>query len=328
MGSSVIRGGKAAWRWLPGPVRRPVLVGVQTIRLYSADDCGIYAAAIAYYALFSLVPIALITLSVFGIVIDRDEIVDFVFEQLPLEQTDDVRDNVDELVRRSSQLSGAGISVGVLVLLWSGSGLFSAIRRGLNATRHQRESRPFWQGKLIDLALVLGVGTLITLSIGMTAITRIATERAGDLGVIEINLNQTLELTTYVLSAIVSFIMFALLYRLVPTPRPRWNEALYGALLATVLFEATKNLGAFLIQTQSFTRDTALYAGVGSVFIFLIWVFVNGSILLLGAEFARVVAGPEPGPTTTPVPLSQPRPMFWRRFRGPHRASPDTTDVS
>lgn len=282
-----------------------------------------YAAAIAYYALFSVVPIALITLAIFGWVVDREAIVDFVFEQVPLQETADVRDNVDAIVRQSSRLGGIGFAVGLVVLLWSASGLFSAVRRGLNATRHVRQTRPFWEGKLVDVALVLGVGSLITASVGMTAVTRVAVERAGDLGIIEVNSTQALQLLSYGLSGLVSLAMFVLLYRFVPAARPGWREALYGAGFATVLFELTKNLGALLIEQQSFSRDSAVYAGVGSVFAFLLWIFMSGSILLLGAEFGRAVS--EQHRAGSPAgEAARPRAAFWRRFRGPHRAGSGT----
>jgi membrane protein len=83
--------------------------------------------------------------------------------------------------------------------------------------------------------------------------------------------------------------MFALLYKYVPTIRPPWREALGGASFATVLFEGAKNVIAIVVAATSFSRDTAIYAGFGTALAFLIWMFVNASILLLGAEFGRAI---------------------------------------
>ena len=58
-------------------------------------------AAIAYYALFSIVPLSLITLSVFGLVIDQDRIAQWVFDQIPLKETTGVRENVNEIIQRA-----------------------------------------------------------------------------------------------------------------------------------------------------------------------------------------------------------------------------------
>jgi membrane protein len=285
-----------------------------------ADDCGVYAAAIAYYAIFSLVPVSLITLSIFGLVVDRERIVNFVFEQLPLQQTPSVRENVDAIVQRARQVSPAGISFGLLALVWSATGIFSAVRRGLNATAHRRKGRPYWHGKLMDIALIPSLGLLITLSVGLTAVAQVAVERAGDLGVLNVDPNLAVRASTIALSTLVSFVMFALLYRYVPTVRPNWPEALAGAAFGAALFELAKNLLAYAFSVSPFTRDTAIYAGFSTALIFLFWMFVNASILLLGSEFARAVArhAGEPGAVEVEAPRAAGRgPRHWPwRHRG------------
>ena len=278
------------WRTAPWFVRQPVSVLGTTIRLYSEDHCGVYAAAIAYYAIFSLVPVGLIILSIFGLVVDRERIVNFVFDQIPLRESPSVRQDVDTIVQQARDVSAAGISFGLLALVWSSTGIFSAVRRGLNATAHRRRSRPYWHGKLIDLALVPSLGLLILLSIGITASAQVAIQRTGDLGVVNIDTGPAIQFTTFALPAAISFTMFFLLYRFVPTARPASREALAGAVFATILFEAAKNVVAMLLRAAAFSRDTAVYAGFSSALAFLFWMFVNATILLLGSEFARAVA--------------------------------------
>lgn len=282
--------GEKTWLRVPSPVRTPVNVIVRTIRLYGQDDCSMYAAAIAYYALFSLVPLALITLSVFGLFVDPDAIVDWVFNQFPLEETQDVRDDVLDIVEQSKALSGAGLTIGLITLYWSASGLFGALRRGLNATRRGRRSRPFWQNKLLDLLLVLFFGVLITLSISVTTFLRVAIERAGDLGWFDLDPSATLQISLYFLSAAISFVTFLLLYKFVPASRPTWKGAIEGAALATVLFEGLKNLGALLIGFSAFSQNATVYSTVSVTFGFLFWVYLNASIILLGSEFIRAIA--------------------------------------
>jgi len=275
---------------LPDFIHQPLSVLATTVRLYSEDHCGVYAAAIAYYAIFSLVPVGLIILSVFGLVVDRERIVNFVFNQIPLRESPSVREDVDAIVQRARDVSAAGISFGLLALAWSSTGIFSAVRRGLNATAHRQQSRPYWHGKLIDLALVPSLGLLILLSIGITASAQVAIQRTGDLGPISIDTGLAIQFTTFALPAGISFTMFFLLYRFVPTARPTSREALAGAAFAAVLFEAAKNVIAMLLRAAAFSRDTAVYAGFSSALAFLFWMFVNATILLLGSEFARAVA--------------------------------------
>lgn len=300
---------QAAWQAIrtmtPAPLRRAFSVLSRTIQLYIEDGCSTYAAAIAYYAIFSLVPLSLITLSAFGLFIDQDRIAQWVFDQIPLKETDSVKENVNEIIHRARQISPASIGFGVVFLLWSSSGIFGAVRKGLNAATHLRKGRPYWHGKLIDFALIPALGVLICLSVGLTAMARLVVERVDEIGPFQVDTNMALSIAGYVLPAIVSFSMFSLLYKYVPTSRPPWREALAGAVLATVLFEAAKNVIATFIGLANFSRDTAIYAGFGTALAFLVWMFVNASILLLGAEFGRALRK-DPTETVTEETLISP----------------------
>lgn len=273
----------------PGVTRQPGRVLVTTFRMYSQDHCGTYAAAIAYYAIFSLIPLVLVIVSLFGLFVDRQEIVDFVFEQVPLKQTETVQRNVEDAVNGAKNISVAGLSFGVLLLVWSSTGMFGAVRKGLNATSHRGIGQSYFHGKLIDFALIFAAGMLVIFSIGVTAIVQVAVQRAGDLGLVNVKTNLGVQMAYYLVPAVASFVLFVMLYRFVPTSRPSWREAAAGAVFATVLFELAKNGAALLIGNTAFSRNTALYAGFGTALAFLFWTFVNASILLLGAEFARAV---------------------------------------
>ncbi len=277
------------WLAIPVAVRAPFEVAAATVRAYIDDSCTTYAAAIAYYAIFSVVPLGLITLSVFGLFADRQAIVDWVFEQIPLRETEDVRANVEEIVRRAQQFSPASLGFGLVFLLWSSSGIFGAVRNGLNAAAHRQGSRPFWRGKLIDLALVAVLGALVSLSVAATATARVVVARIDSVGPFPFDRGLAVELLGLGLAPAVSLALFVILYRVMPAARPAWRDVAASAVLATVLFELAKNVVALLVAQSSFSRDTAVYAGFGSALAFLLWMYVNGSILLFGAEFGRAL---------------------------------------
>ncbi len=268
-------------------LRRSYRLVRRTISLYIQDGCGTHAAAIAYYALFSLVPLSLLILSILGLVLNEQRVVNFVFDQLPLQESQ--FQNVSDVVRAAHDISFAGIGFGILLLVWSGSGIFGAVRLGLNAARHQPNRRAYWRGKLIDIALIPIFGLLIALSVGLTAIAQGVIEHAGELGWLRFDTDAPLGIVGYVLPASVTFVMFTLLYRFVPSGRPNWREALAGAGLASILFEAAKNGWALFFTRLAFSKDTAIYAGFGTALAFLLWTYINATILLLGAEFARAL---------------------------------------
>ncbi len=282
----VTRAVSTGWQWLPGWVRFPAKTVGRTVRLYYEDDCGTYAAAIAYHALFSLVPLALITLSVLGLVVNSDRIVSFIYDQVPLQESVSVQQNVDQIVAQARQLSVAGLSFGLIALAWSGTAIFSAVRRGLNATYSARLGKPYWRGKLIDFGLVIAFGFLVLVSVAATATVQFAFSHFGPDGY---DATMGIRVGTTAATAAVTFVLFTMLYRFVPTTRPKWMEAVPGALFATLLFEALKNIAAFLLSQAPFTTNTAIYTGFSTAFAFLFWMYLNASILLLGAEFGRAI---------------------------------------
>jgi membrane protein len=271
--------------------RAGIGVLVRTVRLYLDDHCGTYSAAIAFYAIFSLVPLSLITVSFFGLLVEERRIVQFIFDQLPLEETPTTRDNVETVVSRASEVSAAGLGVGLLALMWSASGIFSALRRGLNRAMGRRDPRPFWRGKLMDVALIPSLGLLALLTIFGTTVVQIAVEQAERLGPASFDTSALLRFGTFVVTSLIALAAFALLYRYLPNPQPGWRQAATSAAFAMVLFEIVRVAASAFFQFTPFNRDTALYASFGTVLTILLWIFINASIVLLGAEFGRAVRG-------------------------------------
>jgi len=271
----------------------PAQVVTQTFLAYSRDNCSIYAAAIAYYAIFSVIPLSLITLSVFGLVVSEDRMVSWVFDQVALEDTERVQQQVVDVVRTARDLSLPSLGVGLAALLWTASGVFSAVRRGLNATSHTQQRHRYLYGKLIDFALVPALGLLIVASIGMTAIGRGVVGRVDELGPVPMDQTEILRWTSFGIGVTVSFVAFLVLYRFVPSERPGWKEAVLSAVCATVLFEAVKALAAYILGLLPFSNEAALYSGIGTALAFLYLVMLNGSILLFASEFGRMAVGRE-----------------------------------
>ncbi len=304
--SSIFRHARSAAHRLPGPVVRPARVVGRTARLFYSDACTTYAAAIAYYAVFSLVPLALIFISILGFVLDREDIVDFIFEQVPLEDTTDVRADVDRLVGRALDFSWASLSIGAVTLIWSAGGVFGGVRRGLNAATSAKRHRPFWKNQLLDFALIPACGGLLIMGVWMSS----AVERLSEVGPLDLEWGFAVRMSTFLTAAAVAFALFMLLYRYVPSARPSWGEAIVGAVFATVAFELTKQVWVWAAARVADWNDAAIYAGLGYAAGAMLWVYVNAVILLLGSEFGRAAAAewrdarrsaPAPAPQAAPA---------------------------
>lgn len=258
------------------------------------------AAAISYYALLAVFPVAILAVTAFGVVIGeeqaRTDVIDFLMEQMPL--ADAGRQDVEQLLRDVTANRGAFGAIGLVGLLISASGLMGAVRNALNTAWDLEERRPPLRGKGIDLLLVLGVGLVISASFGIS-ITRalfhsLASEVADFLGgPLQSAIPALVDVTTWLLPLALSLAIFTFLYRLVPAIEVRWRDALTGGAVAMVGYELAKV--GFGVYLDNLANYGAVYGSLGAVIAFVFFVFLVSNIFLLGAEVAserpRVAAG-------------------------------------
>jgi membrane protein len=193
-----------------------------------------------------------------------------------------------------SQRSAPLTVIGFVVLGWSSSAMFGAVRRALQAVWKVERQRPFFQQKLRDLIMTAFLGVLLLLSIGMTGLLqalRAASDRA--LGPLSSNTGIFWAAMPYILPFIFSFLVISLTYRYAPGVHIRLASVWPGAVLAATLFEVLKN--AFAFYVAHFPAYDILYGSLGGILLFLTSVYLSAAILLLGAELTlawpRLAAG-------------------------------------
>ncbi|HUG65574.1 MAG TPA: YihY/virulence factor BrkB family protein [Gaiellaceae bacterium] len=297
----------------PGPVerlaRRPLehLTGVisgiaralpRAIEDMFTDRCTQYAAAIAYRVLFSLFPLTIALVSIFGLVLQDDElrqsVIDELVDFLPVSESGQgsIEESIDQI---ATPLSAIGL-VSLVALLWGASGMMASIRLGLEAALKVDRGRPAARAKLVDFVLIAAAGLLVILIVALSAFgaffSRLVdrfTEWAGVATPSGLLLSDGLQLVAIGVTVL-------LLYRFVPARRLNRRGALAGATLTAVgIWGATKVLA---IVFADFSRYNLIYGSLAGVMTFLFFVYVVAWILLLGAEFAHAwsqPAGP-PGP--------------------------------
>ncbi len=289
------------------------------------DRCTQHAAAIGYRVLFSLAPLAIVLVSIVGLVLQDDEVranvVDAIVDLLPVSA--DGRQQVEDAVTAvASPTSFLGL-VGLVVFAWTASGMMASVRAGLeNAMNVER--RPAARSKLVDLLLVMGAGVLV---LGLVAITALLDFlRAGVRAVLQwLELDGSLATTTlgFGVPVLAMTIVVMLLYRFVPARRLAFRDALAGALVTGVLLLGL-SLASSLVINQAL-EASAIYGSLATVFIFLYTVYLYACALLFGAEVARAWSEPPPPPDPTPLREKGKRAilgMFFREYRNPPTAPP------
>ena len=253
------------------------------------DRCPQLAASMSYYALFAVFPITILVVAGFGIVVGTDaaraEVVDLILDNLPV--ASDTGDEIERALQDVTSSAGAFGLLGIAGLVFSASGLMGAIRNALNAAWDLDDRRPPLQGKLLDILLVLAVGIVVTLSLALSVLQDVLPtpeELLGPLGAAVPGL---------AVPIVLSFAVFAFLYRVVPATEVRLRDVWPGALVAALLYEAAK--AGFSLYLSSFGNYSAVYGSIAAVIVALLFVFIASNLFLLGAEMAaewpRVRAG-------------------------------------
>jgi membrane protein len=252
------------------------------------DGCPQRAAAISYYTLFAVFPLAILSVVAFGIVISRADaraqVIDFLLDNLPL-QPGKGRADLEQLLAGVTRNTATLGVVGFAGLLFSSSGVMTAIRHALNvAFDRSDESRPPLSGKALDILLVVAAGLFALLSLGLTIALRFAAgvgDRTGgfaaDVARVVLDLGELLPL-------VLAFAVFLFLYRVVPSGRVLLRDVWPGALVGAIGYELAKV--GFGVYLQNFGNYSAIYGSLGAIVAFLFFVFIAANAFLLGAEFA------------------------------------------
>ncbi|MDE2966748.1 MAG: YihY/virulence factor BrkB family protein [Chloroflexota bacterium] len=293
------------------------LLAKRSVSEFLDDHCAQLAASMSYYVFFSLFPLAILVVSIAGVLLTddglREEVVDGLFELLPL-QSGAGKEDLEELIEPIADGRSAVGVISILGLIWAATGMMSALRFSLDTAWDLEFRRPFVRGKLVDLGLVLGVGGLLTISIGATAVLQVGRDVsdsvADSLGPFGSEASGLFRLFAVLLPFLLTWTTFTIIYKVVPSVTTRIRDVVAGALVGALLFEALKHGFAFYLR--NFSNYDAVYGSLGAAIALLFFVYLAACVLLFGAEIAaewpRVMYGhyddeddeaeEETGPTT------------------------------
>jgi membrane protein len=258
-------------------------VGERTYKGFLAHQGNANAAAIAYYTLFSVFPLTLLLISLGSFVLNsqqaQEAALTAVGAYLPF-ATELVQRNIERVL----ELRGTASVIGVVGFVWAASGVFGSLSRAINLAWDLERPRPAWAERALAAGLVLLVASLFSLSLFSTAafevVERLARLLPSDTPISGLSL---INLASAGLPYVFTVLLFSFLYTVLPSTRVAWTEVLPGALLASVAWEVAKN--AFTFYLGSFATYNLIYGSLGAVIALLLWSYISGLIILLGAEF-------------------------------------------
>ncbi|HYH89803.1 MAG TPA: YihY/virulence factor BrkB family protein [Solirubrobacteraceae bacterium] len=271
-----------ARRWLDRIELTTVRAGLEFV-----DDRGHRdAAQIAFFALLSFVPLALLLVGAFGLGFDdaevRERVITTVFDNVPLARESD-RAQLERTVGNALEGAGRLGPASILLLLAAASGVMGALRHAINEAWDIHTRPPLLRRKLLDLALVLGGTVVLALSLSLTATRRLADafdEDENGRSLVSGLLDGLGDMLPIVFTGLV--VLF--LYRVLPAPRPKTREIWPGAVVAALLLGLVREALDFYFEELS--DFGALYGSLGALMALLVFGFAAANVLVFGAEFA------------------------------------------
>jgi len=177
---------------------------------------------------------------------------------------------------------GGLLTVGIAGALWSSSSAMTAIIYSLNRAYDIDESRPWWHTRLLAIALTLALAAFILLAfVLVVGGADLAGWAAVQIGGGDVVVAVWAAAQWPVAIALVVFAL-DLVYFFAPNADTEWVWVTPGALLATALWLAT-SIG-FRFYVRNFSDYAAVYGAIGGVIVLLLWFYLSGFALLVGAE--------------------------------------------
>jgi membrane protein len=259
---------------------------------WKEDKVPRLAAALAYYALFSIAPMLIIVIAIAGIFFGEEAARGQILGQVAGLVGERGAAAIQDIVVAASEHPKTGVLatvVGVGALLLGAAGLFGQLQDALNTiweveTKANRSWKDVIRDRFAPFTMVLGIAFLLLTSLVVSA----AVAALGKyLGGFMPGAETAMQAVTFVLSFAIVTLLFAMIYKILPDAKVAWSDVWIGAAATALLFTAGKLLiGLYLGRSST----TSAYGAAGSLVVVLLWVYYSAQILFLGAEFTQVYA--------------------------------------
>lgn len=273
--------------WLGGYVREIWALVKDAANGWSEHRASRIGAALAFYTVFSLGPILLLAVAVagffFGQGAARGEIHQQITNLIGAQAAAGVQMVLARAHRPAAGMVATAISVVTLIL--SADTALVELKAGLDEIWSVPVASPHWywaylRTRLASIALIMALGVLLLASLLFSAALGALETLSRGMFVVDVILRWTNSLISFALAAL----LFATVYKVLPSVRLAWRDVAVGALITAVLFIVGKYaIGVYLGSSTV----ASTYGAAGSVIVVLLWVYYSAQVFLLGAELTR-----------------------------------------
>ena len=248
-------------------------------------------AALAYYTIFSMVPLLIVIIAIIGLVFGQEAAQSAIMDQISNLIGPQSAAAIKDMIQRADQPSTGiiGTIIATVTLLMGAAGFFGQLKDALNTVWgiEPKAGRGIWgfvKDNFLSFATLLGTAFLLLVSLLLSTALAAIGKWFGQLLPLPEVVLQTFNL---LLSLVVITGLFALIFKVLPDAHIAWRDVWVGAALTSVLF----TIGKFAIELYLGKSNVgSSYGAAGSLVLILVWVYYSVQILLYGAEFTQVYA--------------------------------------
>src|SRR6266550_8096439 len=257
-------------------------VMARTIRESWADNIFGMSAQLAYYFFFSLFP-ALLLLIAAASYFPQQTLINQVFMAMSdFAPPDAISIIIDQITKISAAKPASLLTFGMAAAFWSSSSAMSAVISTLNSAYDVEDGRAWWNVQCTAIALTIGVAAFVLVSFGLI----IAGPTMADKVAVWFHLGPAFawawKILQWPLVFALASIGIALIYYFAPDVDQQWIWLMPGSMLATILWLAASL--AFKYYVVNISSYAATYGIIGSVMVLMLWFYISGAAILIGAE--------------------------------------------
>ena len=256
------------------------------------DQAPMLGAALAYYTVFSLAPLLIISIAIAGLVFGGEAAQGQIFDQLRGLLGDASGKAMEEIVQSASAEPKTGVIatvIGFVTLLFGASGVFGQLQASLNIIwgvqpKPGRGILGIIRDRVLSFGFILVVGFLLLVSLLLTAAIAFVGKQFETMVP---GTEALIQLLNSILSLAVITLLFGMMFKILPDANIAWRNVWVGAFLTALLFTLGKfALGYYLGRSGV----ASSYGAAGSLIVLLVWVYYSSQIVFFGAEFTQVYA--------------------------------------
>lgn len=266
---------------------------MESLKKFIDDNSFQDGAAIAFYTIFSLPGIAIISVLIASsFYFEHEDVKNELLKQVTLLMGESGASQI-ELILNASFFSGESLVVkilGTIVLIFSATTVLISLQESLNNIWHirpkpKKKLLKFVLNRLLSLAFVASIGFIILVSLAFD--TMIAVFKVSIIDYIGTLSTYVIQVINFIFAESIAFLIFASIYKILPAIKIEWKDVWVGALMTTIFFTIGKFLISYYLSTTNF-KDA--YGAAASLVAMLAWVYYSNLTLFLGAQFTYIHA--------------------------------------